>query len=295
MRTSYRRVVLGAGVLAAGWLLSAGALSAPALAQDDAAAQRAKAQVKFFDQHVGKSRDPGAFARLVDEMCTEQHPVVAERLGRVLARDKDTERQMIAGSKLAEFTKNPAAREAAGEVLRKALEKRGGFDDDVVDTMTDSVGKLGHAPAVPVLCEMLKKGGDPYLLVTAVRSVGRIGDKRALPTLLELWERHPVGYSWETGEVTVDTGASGDEDQRAAEAQWNAQYGSVGPKGKPPVMLKLYIQELVRSIGKITGDETINKPAMLRKWMEARAAELKALGVEIPKYRGPRRKDPDAE
>ena len=144
------------------------------------------------------------------------------------------------------------------------------------------------------LCEILKKGGDPYLLVTVVRAVGNLEDLRALPTLLELWERHPVGYSWETGEVTVDTGAPGTADQEAAEAAWKAKYGNVQKKGKPPVMFKIYIQELCKSVGKITGEE-ITQASDLRKWMEANIERLKEAGVEIPRYKGPPRKDPEDE
>ena len=78
----------------------------------------------------------------------------------------------------------------------------------------------------------------------------------------------------------------------AAEAAWKAKYGSVQKKGKPPVMLKIYIQELCKSVGKITGEE-ITQPSDLRKWMEARVDELKELGIEIPRYKGPPKKDED--
>lgn len=259
---------------------------------DDADTTMAKNRIAMFDQHGPKAKDPGKFADLVMELASLPHALTVERVGRIVLKDKNEEHQLIAAAALAEFRKPEAVRDAAGKTLLKAIDE--GPSIDVVDTCVASIGKIGYREAVPVLVEILRKGGDPWLLVTAVRVCGDLKDMRALPQLLELWERFPVGDSWDGGaEVSVDTGTAGDGDQQAAEAAYNAQYGNKQRKGKPPMMLRAYIQELAKSARKITKSEDIHTPKELRAWMEARADEFKKLGIEIPKKRGtpPKEKD----
>ena len=153
----------------------------------------------------------------------------AERLGKVLRKDSDVTHKLIASAALGTMKEPEEAAKAAGKALLESFEKDN-FDADVTINVVESLGDLRCRDAVPALSEAALKGGDPYVLLRIVRALGKINDRRALPALLELWERHPVGYSWETGEVNVDTGASGTSDQEAAEAQWHAQYDSVGPR-----------------------------------------------------------------
>ncbi len=265
--------------------------AAPPARADEAWDRQAEQEIAYFKKYAKKAKnDDQKWMDLVMSVVDTQHPKAAEMVGKLLLKDRDLEHQMIVAAALAEFKAPEETRVVAGEALLEALEK-GKYEIDVIDSIVNSIGKLRFTPAVFALCDILKKGGDPYLLVTTVRALGSMKDKRALPTLLELWERNPVGYSWETGEVTVDTGASGTADQDAAEAAWKAKYGSsMKAKGKPAVMFKLYIQELAKSVQKITG-EKIPTAAALRTWMEEHIEELAELGVEIPKYKGPRRKD----
>ena len=231
------------------------------------------------------------------ELCNTQHPLVAKHLGKILTKSKDLDKQMIAADFLGKFTKPEHLRDVAGAELLEALDAKG-MENAVIEKIVISIGAIDYKPAVPTLCQILRKGGNPWLLVHTVRVVGDLKDYRALPILLELWERSPVGYSWETGEVTVDTGTSGTADQEAAEAAWHAKYGHVKAKGKPPVMLKAYIQEIVKSVKKITEVE-MKKSSELRAWMEEHAEMLAELGVEIPRYKGgtrkPGEKDEDGE
>ena len=187
------------------------------------------------------------------------------------------------------FRKPEAVRILAGKALVKAIEADPSID--VTDSCVAAIGKVAYRDAVPLLCDILKKGGDPWLMVTSVRVCGTLEDWRALPQLLELWERFPVGDSWEGGETSVDTGAEGDADQAAAEAAYNAEHGGQHRRGKPPMMLRAYIQELAKSVKLITKDENVHTPKDLRAWMEARVDEFKKLGIEIPKKKGPT-KDP---
>jgi hypothetical protein len=274
-------------------LLALGALAAPAHAQDDAMARDAKARVEYFDKFAGKVKDDTKFSELVMDLASFPHEITVERVGRILLRDNDEEHKLIASAAMAEF-KDPKVLDAAGKVLVKAIQAE--FSNDVLDNTIDAVGKIGYRDAVPLLNEIALGGGDPFVLLTTVRAMGRLKDRRALPALLELWERNPVGYKWTTGEVKVDTGTAGDGDQKAAEAKWRAKYGNkMKGRGKPPVMFKVYIQELIRTVRILTGDETIEMPEDLRKWMEARREQLAKEGVEIPKFKGPAKADDDKD
>jgi hypothetical protein len=125
-------------------------------------------------------------------------------------------------------------------------------------------------------------------MLRCVRALGLIKDMHALPALLEILERFPVGYKWPAGdEVKVDSGAAGDTDQKEAEKQYNDKNKNQRRKGKPPVMFKAYVQELKKTVQAITGDSTIDGGQALRAWMVAHTDELKKLGIEIPKYKGP--------
>ncbi len=260
--------------------------SAAKKAAEKAWEKQAKAEIAYFKKNAKRAKDDATYADLLMAVASTEHPVAADYLGKLILKDQDIEHQLMAASVLSEFKRNEKSTVAAGDALVKVLDKNKKLEIDVVDTAVDSVGKLKHEPAVPIVCEILKKGGDPYLLLTCVRALGRIDSWQALPTLLGLWERHPVGYSWETGEVKVDTGASGTADQEAAEAAWKAKYGNAGPRGKPPLMLKVYIEELAKACTNIC-DEEIGQASDLRRWMVENRLELKKLGIDIPKYKGP--------
>lgn len=280
------RVGLAAALLGASF---AGISAAPARADDSVKVQNVKEAVKYFKKYAKKAKDAQTYGGLVMQLQAEDHPLVAEAIGKELRRVKNQEYQMILAFALGEFERNPEAKAEAGEQLVESLGKKG-FENDVQDNMVTALGKLQYRPAVPMLCDRIKGEADPWLLVTTVRSLGKIEDIRALPTLLELWEKNPVGYSWETGEVTVDTGAAGTADQEAAEALWKQKYGNVRKRAGRPFLLKAYVQELAGAVARITGTKEVNDATKLRAWMEANVDKLKEAGVEIPKYKGPRKK-----
>ena len=284
-RTATKSVAKRA-LLACALVLVAGSV---AVGDDEAWEKQAKAEIAYFKKHSKRARDDQTYADLLMAVASTEHPIAAKYLGDLILRDKDLEHQMIAAAALQDFRRGEESRLAAGEAAMRALVKGKKLEIDVKDSLVDTLGKLKFEPAVEPICEILKKGGDPYFLVTCVRALGRIGSLKALPQLLQLWERSPVGYSWETGEVSVDTGAAGTADQDAAEAQWKAKYGNAGPKGKPPMMMKFYIQELAQAVAKIVG-EKLKGPSELRAWMEAREEELAEAGIEIPRRVGPSKK-----
>lgn len=268
------------------------AASSPSRAADVPA--DVKEAIAYFDKYSAKSKDDSKYAELVHDLAATGDPAAAERIGRILTEDKNSEHHMIAADSLSDFAKNPAGREAAGKALVKALE-RGDWDEDMKIQLVDAIGKLTFAPGTLPICEVLLKTDSPWLMLRCVRALGLIKDLHALPALLEILERMPVGYKWPAGdEVKVDSGAAGDADQKAAEAAYNEQHkNDRGKKGKPPVMFKAYIQELKKTVQAITNDPTIDGGQALRAWMVERTDMLKKLGIEIPKYKGPPIPDED--
>ena len=101
--------------------------------------------------------------------------------------------------------------------------------------------------------------------------------------MLILWLRTGKGYSWDGVSVTVDTGTAGDADQKAAEAKGKAEEKKKGfGKGKATSLLKVYVQELLRTIKRICRDQDMDTPEKLHAWMTERKDQYKALGLEIP-------------
>lgn len=267
------------------------ALAAPLAAGASARAADTPAEVKeaiaYFDKYAPKAKDETKYAELVHDLASTQAAEAAERIGKILVQEKNPEHHLIAADALSEFLKDKEGREAAGKILVKALTD-GGFEEEMQIQLVDSLGKLTFAPGTLPICDVLLKTDSPWLMLRCVRSLGLIKDMHALPALLEILERFPVGYKWPAGEeVKYDSGASGDADQKEAEKQYNDKNKNQRRKGKPPVMFKAYVQELKKTVQAITGDTTIDGGQALRAWMVAHTEELKKLGIEIPKYKGP--------
>lgn len=268
------------------------ATAAPARAQD-AERQRAEDAIAFFDKYERGVKDLHKFGDLIAELADTQHPLAAARVGEVLEKARDVDRQMMAADVLAEFRKTPEARQAAAEQLLAALD-RDGYEFPAKDSIINSLGLLEYRPAVDPLLAFMKKHKDPWLLLAVVRAFGRIGDRKVLPVLLAMWDEKGQGYGWDGVSVTVDTGTAGDADQRAAEAQGQAQSGMMG-KGRASSLYKVFIQELMRTVQKLTGDKDIDEADKLYDWMVAHRVELEAEGVEIPQRKETKKKDKEKD
>jgi hypothetical protein len=273
--------------------LAAALAAAPAARAGDAPPADVKEAIAYFEKYASKSKDDSKYAELVHDLAATQDPAAAERIARILTEDKNPEHLLIAADALSDFKKTEPGRDAAGKALVKALQK-GIDDEDLAIQVVDAIGKLTYTPGCLPVCEILMKSDSPWLMLRCVRTLGLLKDLHALPALLEIIERFPSGFKWPAGdEVNVDSGASGDSDQQAAEQQYNDQHKGEHKKGKPPVMFKAYIQELKKTVQIITNDPTINGGKALRAWMVAHVEQLTKLGIEIPKYKGPTQKDDD--
>lgn len=272
----------------------AAALAAGPRARAEDVPDDVKEQIAYFEKYVGKAKDDGKFADLVHELAVSGHPAAAARIGKILTNDKNPEHQLIAADALGDFKKEPG-RAAAGKALVEAL-ARTDLDEEGQIAVIDALGRLPYVPGCQPVCDLLLKSSYPWLMLRCVRSLGEMKDLHALPALLEILERFPAGYTYgDTSgkETRVDTGASGDADQKAAEKAYNDAHKGDRRKAGKPVMFRAYVQELRATIEKITNDPTINGAKALRAWMEAHIELLKSLGIEIPKYKGPSQDEAD--
>jgi HEAT repeat protein len=225
-----------------------------------------KAAVARFDRDFA-STDQGRRMNAIQSLSQTKNNIVTKKLASLLG-NADSEARMAAAACLDGMYQDPAL---AGECLRLAMDKE--KDPDVLGAIITSIGRLAHAPALDDLGDILLKNGIVWVKMDVLRAMRKINDKRALLFILELWLKEPHGYSWEGGEVTVDTGAPGDTDQKAAEAAYKAKYGNQGRKGAPPTLIKTYAQEIAETVKALTGDP-LGTPTELMKWLCGHEKEL---------------------
>ena len=232
---------------------------------DDAA----KAAIERFERDF-KAVDQGKRMNAVNALSMTKNDLVTKKLG-VLLSHPDPEVRMAAAACLDGQYQNPTL---AGEILRKDLGSKREDNGDVLIGILLTIGRINYPDAIPEMGELTKNCGDVWVKIEALKSFGKMKDRRALIPILELWLVNPQGFSWGGGgEVKVDTGASGDADQKAAEAQYRAQNPNSGHRGAPPVMLKTYIQNIAEAVEKITG-EKLGTPTALMQWLVKHESEL---------------------
>ena len=236
----------------------------PPAASDEAAKQA----IARFDSDF-RAQDIGKRMNAIHALARTKNDLVTERLGKLLSHT-DHEIRMGAAMALDSMAHNP---EKAGEILRAFISSGKEKEDEVMINAMLSLGRLMHVKAIDDMGEVILKHGNVFVKIEGLKAYAKMKDKAALLPILDLWLVNPQGYSWEGGEVTVDTGAPGTEDQEAAEAAYKQKYGNQQRRGAPPTMLKTYIQQIVESVFQITG-EKMKVPTDLMNWLVKHEAEL---------------------
>lgn len=250
-------------------------LSSPAFAEDDAendaVARQAKVSIEIFSKEF-KTRNVSKKMRAILDLSRIQHESVVDVLAKKALADRDPEVRDATAQVFGDFT---SCSEQAGEYLKKALPKNEKFPEVMVSIIR-SIGKLKYMDAFEELKEAAKHLNETkyqFVTVEVVRTFGVLEDPKCLPFLLWMSEYGGHALSWATGSVTVDTGASGDTDQRAAEAAWKAKYGGVRAKKPPAPVIRTYMDELRKCVKKLTGQE-FKTATEFRKWLVANAESL---------------------
>jgi HEAT repeat protein len=243
------------------------AAAIPPLATED----EARAGIEKF-KAAFKNKDVGYRATAMFALAKVQHPLAVEELGKVLT-NRNLELRTAAAMAFADFTAIPGV---AGARLLSTFDANG---DDAVYLMTaiDGVESVRYRAALPTLIKLFKhKNGA--VVKHAIFAIARLQDVRALDALLEMMKEHKIedGYSWQGGEVSVDTGAPGTADQEAAEAQYQQQYGNNGSKPKSAAKKVRDIgQILLLAMKDLTGQQ-FSKTSEARAWVEKNKARIEA-------------------
>jgi hypothetical protein len=243
-----------------------------------------------------------------------QHPDVVDALGKV-SRSSDEILRMLAIVYLGEQRALP--HDASRHVL--AAMRRGKKDEVLLITGLQSLGSLKYLGAGEELAELL--GHRSYVVrKAAIGAIGQVGDVRLLGELLEILgiktetesgkpdekqssgepETTEEGYSWDGVDVTYDTGAPDDSDQKMAEkigkeklaankaaAEANAgrsggsSGGSAGPvgggggRGAQSRSNQELQQPVLVALHRLTG-EKFDHPRTIRTWLREHAQDLVA-------------------
>jgi len=233
--------------------------------------KQAKVSIEIFKKEY-KSKRQGRRIQAVFDLARIRHDKVIDELSKKPLYDRDREVRDATAQLFADFTFNVPK---AGAVLKTALARNEDFPE-VQRSIIRSIGKLKYLDGLDELkgaAGRLNEQKYKWVTVEVVRTFGVLEDPRCLPFLLWMSEYGGHALKWSTGEVKVDKTRSGDADQKEAEAKWKAKYGHVKPKRPPAPLIREYMQELRKTVKKLTGQEFRDATAF-RKWLEANAEKL---------------------
>jgi len=189
---------------------------------------------------------------------------VGPKLARVLSRIAEENRKAKArgdyGVKINVRTGDVDTESDEGKAALRAKRERGKMLAEAVRAL-DMLG-YREKDSVEALREFLSDGNDD-LVAISLGMLGRWKIWAVLPDLHELFEIYPKEDEFQTGSVTVDTGAAGNEDANAARRKWMAKFGDPDRRRPRPKLVKALKQALLE----ITG-QAFEEPKALREYMK---------------------------
>jgi len=274
------------------WILVVGAalVAVPVHAEEDEPRPHSDQQLKENDvferfEKDYASDDMDTRIRILRWFGMWRHKKVLRELKKIWLKEDDYELRAVAAEGLGRQT--PYAKQAGKELAKgldqmKKLASREDPEGEELLAQTlearaliaglKAVGELGYKDGWDVLKDFIDHYDDG-VAAEMMLTCGRLKEYRALPILLEWFNFYPDGYSYAGGSVSVDTGAAGNEDQKAAKAKWKAKYGRRKKKARPAAW-----DALIQSLEMITGVK-FEKPEELKQWMDDNKVLLRKHGV----------------
>ena len=247
----------------------------------------AKQALVDFKKTFSKTKDLEGKQNLVYDLHDLPHELVIKQLEKLL-KNKDKNIRGVAALALGGQAHDPAR---AGKILTNAYKAK--FKDElVVISVMEGWTELKYIGYWPMV-EKAMKDDRNAVVIRVLDLLGDNKDWRAIPKLLEMYHvAMPKRVSWKTGEVKVDTGASGDTDQKAAEAKFNAKYGAGGSKAKAKAKAKArafdernFSNELRKAVKGITGEDFDNamdfEDWYVENYVKVHIAIAKMSGVDV--------------
>lgn len=247
----------------------------PALATN---AEAKEAIVAF--KEAFKAKDVEAKCDAIDGLAKVQHPEIVAELAKLLTH-KNLEIRATATQDMGFQKALPAI---AGARLAATLEGKN-LDWAYTTDAIDALKALKYRAALPLLVKLLKH--ENHVIVRwAFDALGDLKDVRAIEPILERIKELKIDQAvrWDGVSVSVDTGASGDGDQKAAEALGAALAAANKGKGKSGARTSRALGEIVFLVLKdLTGQQFASGKAA-REWLDANKAAVdekkKALDAE---------------
>ncbi|MHC4133491.1 MAG: HEAT repeat domain-containing protein [Planctomycetota bacterium] len=195
--------------------------------------QEAQEALKEFEKAFKATKEIEERQNAVYDLHDVPHDLVIKRL-QILLKHKDPRVRNVAALALGGQLHNVAL---AGTVLMQSYVKDY-KNTEVLSSVLEGMAELKYLGYWPKAKPALKDERNA-VIIRVLELLGTNEDWRAIPRLLELYRvAMPKKVSWKTGEVKVDTGAAGDADQKAAEAEFNRKYGRGGSKAKAKAKAK---------------------------------------------------------
>ncbi|HEU4394296.1 MAG TPA: hypothetical protein VFS92_01950 [Planctomycetota bacterium] len=176
---------------------------------------------------------------------------IGPRLSKILARIAEENRKAKAkgdyGVKVDVKTGDVDTTSDEGKALLRAKRERGKMLAEAVRAL-DAL-EYREKDSVDALREFLSDGNDDLVAM----SLGMLGKWKVwpvIPDIRELFEIYPKEDEFQTGSVTVDTGAAGNEDSAAAKRKWMAKFGDPDRRRPRPKVVKALKKALLDITGK---------------------------------------------
>ncbi|MDF1701710.1 MAG: hypothetical protein P1V36_11195 [Planctomycetota bacterium] len=240
-----------------------------------------------FEKDFGE-KDMDKRLRILKWYGMHMHKTVLKDLSKLYLKDKNVEIQRAAAAGLGNQLHDPRR---AGTALMQGIKKYEKYgsrkdvegDEEVLNenesavlaTALASYAKLGVKPdkkGFKLIKGLIDHNHDD-VAIAMLDWCGATKEYRALPMILEWFNFYPDGYSWAGGSVSVDTGAAGNKDAKAAKAKFHAKYGGRAKKARPKAH-----EAMKKALKEITGED-FEKPKQLKQWMDENKLLLKKNGV----------------
>jgi hypothetical protein len=250
-------------------ILSLCALAAVAFANHPVSDEQAAEALARF-QEAFQAKDVEAKQNAVYNLHDVPHDLVLKELEKLL-KHKDPSVRNVAALAVGGQKHAP---KRAGDLLMKSYQKDYA-SEEVLSSVLEAMSELKYMGYWPTAKAAFKDTRN-VIVVGVIELIGANQDWRAFPDLVELYrEIMPRRVTWSTGEVTVDTGAPDDSDQKAAEAAFNKKYGQGGSKEKAKAKAKAnsydlrnFSTQLRKCVKQITGQDFDNAFDLEEWWCE---------------------------
>lgn len=246
-----------------------------------------KQATERFEQDYG-DKDMDKRLRILKWYGLHMHKDVIKRLAKIYLKEKNLELKGLAAEGLGNQLHDP---KKASKVLMQGIDAYAKFasrdepegeeevqqelEATVLANSLNSLGKLGVKPdkkGWKKIKKLIDHNHDD-IAIAMLNWCGSTQEWRALPVILDWFNFYPDGYSWSGGSVSVDTGAAGNKDAKAAKAKFHAKFGGRARKARPKAHAAMK-----KALKDITGKD-FEKAAELKEWMKENKVLLKKKGV----------------